>query len=598
MSTASTKRSRKKGRQQRPQSKAEAAAEETRAPLGDEVPERVWRWAAVLILATATALRFYALSLKPMHHDEGVNGFFLTNLLNGQGYSYDPQNYHGPSLYFMTAPLAWLGGVNELTVRGLVATFGVGTVLLVLALRRRLGAVAALSAAALVAVSPGAVYYSRYYIHETPFVFFALAVVVTALRFQETGAAAQLMLCALSAALLFTTKETAFISLGTVALAALVATYWVRLTGGRTPREARRGRPGGGSGLRAAFARMGEDLTLYVAGAALVFAVVYVLLYTSFLTNPKGLKDSFAALTVWKQTGESDFHAKPFHFYVRWLLQEEGPILLLAAAGSAVALFERWKNRSAIFVGAWGFGLLLAYSLIRYKTPWLVLSFLVPLCLAAGYGVQALGRAGWWRLLSTVGVSAVGLYVVQDFDNRWRAGAGLACLVLAVCLAALWARRQREVSGWDLRASALVLGLAASVCLWQSAVLNFREYDNEEYPYVYSHTRREALELVRRVKDLGARAERKPRIIIASPEYWPLPWYLKDVQVDGYGSGVASNYDPLTVDAVVGRQSDIPKENQVPQLRTALGANYELAGTYALRPGVTLVLFVRRDLLR
>src|SRR3712207_7930723 len=41
--------------------------------------------------------------------------------------------------------------------------------------------------------------------------------------------------------------------------------------------------------------------------------------YTSFLENPKGLKDSFAALEVWKQTGESDFHAKPFYFYVRWL---------------------------------------------------------------------------------------------------------------------------------------------------------------------------------------------------------------------------------------------------------------------------------------
>jgi uncharacterized protein (TIGR03663 family) len=344
---------------------------------------------------------------------------------------------------------------------------------------------------------------------------------------------------------------------------------------------------------------MGENAPLYVAGAALLFAVVYVLLYSSFLTNPKGLRDSFAALEVWKKTGESDFHAKPFYFYVRWLLEEEGPILLLAAAGSAVALFERRKNRSAIFVGAWGFGLLLAYSLIRYKTPWLVLSFLVPLCLAAGYGVQALGRLGWTRLLAVLAASAAGLYAVQEFGDRWRLGVGLGWLVLAVCLAALWARRRREGDGWGWRTPALGLGAAAvAVCLWQSAVLNFRQYDNEAYPYVYSHTRREALDLVRQIKGLAARAERKPRVIIASPEYWPLPWYLKDVQVDGYGSGVASNYDPPTTDAVIGRQSDIPKENQVPQLRAALGANYELAGTYPLRPGVTLVLFVRRDLLQ
>jgi predicted membrane-bound mannosyltransferase len=272
---------------------------------------------------------------------------------------------------------------------------------------------------------------------------------------------------------------------------------------------------------------------------------------------------------------------------------------VLAAAGSAVALFERRKNRSAILVGAWGFGLLLAYSLIRYKTPWLVLSFLVPLCLAAGYGVQALGRLGWARLLAVLAASAAGLYVVQELGDPWRAGVGLGWLVLAVCLAALWARTPREGGAWGWRTPALGLGAAAvAVCLWQTAVLNFREYDNESYPYVYSHTRREALEMVRQVKALGARAGRKPRVIIASPEYWPLPWYLKDVQVDGYGSGVASSYDPLTVDAVIGRQSDRATENQVPQLSAALGANYQQGGTYPLRPGVQLVLFVRRDLLQ
>jgi len=568
--------------------------------LGDEVPERAWRAAAVVILMLATALRFYALDLKPMHHDEGVNGFFLTNLLNGLGFSYDPRNYHGPSLYYMTAPLAWLGGVNEFTVRGLVAAFGVGTVWLVLGLRRRLGAVAALSAAALLAVSPGAVYYSRYYIHETPFVFFTLAAVVAAMRFYETGAATQLLLLALWAALLFTTKETAFISVGTLVLAALVAHAWVRLAGGGRAREARRGRAGEESWVGAAFARMGADAPLYVAGAALLFAAVYVLLYTSFLTNPKGLRDSFAALEVWKGTGESDFHAKPFYFYVRWLLQEEGPILVLAAAGSAVALFERRKNRSAIFVGAWGFGLLLAYSLIRYKTPWLVLSFLVPLCLAAGYAAQALARLNWARLLAFAAASAAGLYVVQDFGSRPRAAAGFGLLCAAVALAALWARRPSEGAAWGWRTPALgVAAAAVAVCLWQSAVLNFREYDtNDVYPYVYSHTRREALEMVREIKGLAGRTSRKPRVVIASPEYWPLPWYLKDVQVDGYGSGVALSYDPLTVDAVIGRQSDLPKENQVPQLRAVLGANYQQVGTYALRPGVQLVLFVRRDLLR
>jgi hypothetical protein len=37
------------------------------------------------------------------------------------------------------------------------------------------------------------------------------------------------------------------------------------------------------------------------------------------------------------------------------------------------------KNSFALFCALWAFGLIAAYSLIPYKTPWLVLNFVVPL---------------------------------------------------------------------------------------------------------------------------------------------------------------------------------------------------------------------------
>jgi hypothetical protein len=40
----------------------------------------LWLLSCVLITATAAFLRFFQLELKPMHHDEGVNGYFLTTL--------------------------------------------------------------------------------------------------------------------------------------------------------------------------------------------------------------------------------------------------------------------------------------------------------------------------------------------------------------------------------------------------------------------------------------------------------------------------------------------------------------------------------------
>ena len=145
---------------------------------------------------------------------------------------------------------------------------------------------------------------------------------------------------------------------------------------------------------------------------------------------------------------------------------------------------------------------------------------------------------------------------------------------------------------------AVALACAAlAVCAYQAVVLNFREYDNDRYPYVYSHTERQALELLKEVERASARAgTREPGINVASPEYWPLPWYFRDNPHVGYLGNVSAYYDPKSTLMVIGRKSDNPKEDQYAHLRSVLAADYVEAGTYTLRPGVTLVLFERRDL--
>ena len=45
-----------------------------------------WLACGALITAIAAFLRFYDLGLKPLHHDEGVNGFFLKTLYDSGGY--------------------------------------------------------------------------------------------------------------------------------------------------------------------------------------------------------------------------------------------------------------------------------------------------------------------------------------------------------------------------------------------------------------------------------------------------------------------------------------------------------------------------------
>src|SRR5207244_865019 len=70
--------------------------------------QRRWRISAASVLVVGAALRLYSLPLVPLHHDEGVNGKFLLKLVNEGFYQYDPQNYHGPTLYYLAAVIPWI----------------------------------------------------------------------------------------------------------------------------------------------------------------------------------------------------------------------------------------------------------------------------------------------------------------------------------------------------------------------------------------------------------------------------------------------------------------------------------------------------------
>ncbi|MBC7933238.1 MAG: hypothetical protein H7Z38_21960 [Rubrivivax sp.] len=285
-----------------------------------------------------------------------------------------------------------------------------------------------------------------------------------------------------------------------------------------------------------------------IGGTVALFLFVSVLFYSSFFTNWAGVGGAIEALKVWSKTGTSDFHGKPFGTYLTLLLQEEAPILILAAAGSAIALFERRKNRFAIFAGAWAFGMLMAYSLIPYKTPWLMLSFTVPMGIAAGYAVQAIAERSW---------------------------AGLKAPAPAL----------------------LVAALAVAICAYQATALNFFEYDNDQYPYVYAHSHRELKALVGEVERLAEGAGAKQiNVTIASPDYWPLPWYFRDNPNVGFLGALSESYDPNVAPVVIGRESADASMDQTAKLRETLGADYEQVGIYTLRPGVRLALFARRDI--
>lgn len=539
-----------------------ASSSDDRGPAAErELFDRWFIPIALGILLVAAALRLPELALNPFHHDEGVNGFFTTNLVREGVWRYDPANYHGPTLFYFALVSELLFGLTSEAMRLVPVLFGLLTVGLVFLLRRYLGSLAVLVGGALLAVSPGAVYVSRYFIHETLLVAFSLAIVVAVVFYLDRREAKYLLAAAVAAALLFATKETGILTVAVLLIAAVVGHFY---TAWRSPSVAPR-RTSNRRGVRAAApksvwidgveyrATASSDRTAagapirpagslwpgpipgeHLAGAAVVFLAVYVPLYSSFFSNfPKGVIDSLATFTIWTQTSGGT-QVQPFQQYLDWMIPLDLPILALGVVGGLVAAI-RAPSRLWVVVGLWAAGITAAYSIISYKTPWIVLNMLIPLALLAGLAV-----------------------------------------------AELWSRRSIRVG------APLVLGAAVLASGYQAIDLNYVHYDDASYDYVFVHTTRDMFNLLDEIEATAERAGtgKETGVVIVSPDYWPLVWYLRDYPRAGFFGSIVETEEAMIIANV----------NQEAELAPQIEAEYDRVGAYNLRPGVDLVLYVRSDI--
>jgi uncharacterized protein (TIGR03663 family) len=505
-----------------------------------ELSAHTWQAACLLILVAAAVLRLYHLSLKPMHHDEGVNAYFLERLFRDGIYHYDPANYQGPTLYYfallISSVIEIFSRANVLTtvvIRLVPAIFGIATVALLLSLRKQLGEVGVLAAAALVTVSPGAVYFSRDFIHEALLVFFTLAVPVAMLRYRDTLKPKPLMLASAALALMFATKETAAIA-AVVLLLAFLATFLCLRRTVQVTADAEASKAD--TSIPLAQGDPSRHAVRPWLVAAAVFSILYALFYSSFGADPSGIFHGIESFRYWVRTG-SHQHRAPWYTYFRWMAQAELPILGLGIVGTILALWRR-RDQFALFAAFWGWGMVVAYSLLPYKTPWLTLNCIVPMAIVSGYAIQA----AWDSALRLV----------------------------------------------DYRLAQLMLGLVAATLvssLTQTITLNFVRYDDVRLPYVYMQTNRELISLVEEINTIAAQSgsDKESAILVTSREYWPLPWYLRDYRHVGYPGRIVPPSEEFIV------ASDAQEGELIP----LLGTHFRRVGSYHLRPGVTLVLYAR-----
>src|SRR5579863_3749031 len=92
----------------------------------------------LLLLLGLGALVFRAPDLgnRPFHGDEAVHAFKFRELWEHGVYRYDPNEFHGPTLYYATLPSVWLRGrrdfaeTQEADYRLPIALFGAAIILL------------------------------------------------------------------------------------------------------------------------------------------------------------------------------------------------------------------------------------------------------------------------------------------------------------------------------------------------------------------------------------------------------------------------------------------------------------------------------------
>ncbi|TSC77273.1 MAG: membrane-bound mannosyltransferase [Parcubacteria group bacterium Gr01-1014_31] len=206
----------------------------------------------------------------------------------------------------------------------------------------------------------------------------------------------------------------------------------------------------------------------YLALASALLVLVYVSLFSSFFRYLPGLADSLQGFAPWLSRGFEGAGHNKPWTYYLLLISRFELPLLLWAA---VGLRYAWREVAGRSIALWAIFALVVYSAIDYKTPWLVINLVAPLAL--------LGAWGFAHVKS----------------RALRYGGGVA----SIAFLAVFAVQFSWLQSWQVG-----------------------------NPYAYEHTDRSVVTAAQALTRILPRA----RVLVWADEYWPMPFYLRQHQVE------------------------------------------------------------------
>ena len=534
-------------------------------------------WLAVAVICVfAFCFRSARLEERVMHGDEANQAVRAGGLLEEGVYHYDPTDHHGPVMYYAAVPFCratarTFADTTEWNYRMVPVAFSLMTLVLMMGLyasdRRGLFThpVGVVAAILLTALSPAMNYYSRFFIQESMFVTFLTGMLVCAVQYVRAGGgtrkggwmAGGFGVCL---GLAVTTKETFVLSVAAAGIAAFCACGFRRLLGAWNTRD-----------------------FLIMVGATVL---VMVLFFSSFFTYPKGLYDAvFATIPSYLERAGVEDHRNPWDFYLKLLFWHRyGPPLAWSDEGLRGVLWvgSKWYARGRIWTEA---GMLV-----------------LPMLLAVGAAFRlrregSAGKAagapalGWLRFVAVYTLALTAIYSAIPYKTPWCMLSFLHGYILlagvGVGLAWEGLGRLPRCGRWVSRVGGVALLMYVAYFQWvQSERACFKLPADIRNPYVYAHTRQDALEFVALIEEAAQKADGfDTLIVVAAPpsDLWPLPWYLRKYTQVGYWAHVEdipADVEP-TILIVGGGQLNLAYDR--------FGERFHAADYgYGIRPGVLL----------
>jgi uncharacterized protein (TIGR03663 family) len=498
---------------------------------------------AVFALGLAAYYRLPKLDARPLHTDEAILATKSAEFWTTGHFEYDPKDYHGPALHYLTRIVGTLGGWGDpntwpdTQVRYVAVGCSLLLILITLLGRDALGRFGTVLAMLLSAVSPMMVYYSRYYIMEILLVLLVALSLASMWRYTQGGSRLWLAVAGLSFGLQHATKETFVINVGALFCGWIAAKV---VAGGFEPRSNSLSFGSGSTRPRRAF------------GWVLIPAILAsVASFSEGFTDWEAVQESFTTYGNYLQRSEGSGHEKPWFYYLGLIFYHKDTMLWtealiggLGVVGMIHGFFGRHttptRQAALVFLTIYTLAQFTVYSILAYKTPWSILTAQHSLTLLAGAGAGAL-----WNL----------------FAGR------LARLVLKVLFG---------------------LGIY-HLCSQTMLVIDHYRADSRN-PYCYEHTSTHLMELVERMQRFAAlEGDSFSAQVINADSGWPLPWYWRNLPNIGYRTSPPAK---LKESVIV---FDAELLNTV---RSRLGRNlsYNEGSYYGQRPNRTLMVFVKDDL--